>query len=273
MSLPALAFLIAVTVGPNGAVLLPALAPVGTEEGAPTGALAETVASLWVVSHDRDQWNWAFFLGAEEDVDLLRLQLGDRAGVAARLMPALRIPRLFLEKASYQADGRYRPVVTLAVDVGEYLFSAVLEAHVARRMAEDSVLASHMNARAGVLMASEPDEDREPAYRSALVAFGATALSVANELGRSQRRRRAKRDSLCRLLDQPRSLMTHWRDSVILGGVYPGVYERRSNGASVESIKSKAVLMAEDKQWFARAFLDVEWTGDPRHDFPWLCPP
>lgn len=251
-------------IGPNGVVLTPALAPAAVLAEVPPPALGETAATLWVVLHDVDDWPRAFFQrrGAPP--------MSASSARRARLLPALAVPRLFLYApyyyASYDRPGAAPLAVTaLPVDTASALYAALLEARLARLVeGGPPAVAAWLAVTAEARMADLPPAARGAALRGAVVDFAATLLGVANEIARSETRRRARGDSLCRLLDDPRTLFRRWRD-VFASPSFRGLY---GDGRA-----SREGLSAADKAWVVEHLLGVPWRGDPWADFAGLCRP
>ena len=178
-------------VGPNGYLLLPSLAPAEVRASLPADVFLPLASRLWIVYHERPEWPMALYLPAADEPADLSLPLV--AADAERLLPGLRVPRLFLY-APY-----YRPAVPAAdmpLDVAQYFFGALLEALL------DLAPPPDLDARAA-------GRGRE-GYVSALTAFGAHALSAAIEVRRSLARQRAAGKDPCRIVDHPATLFGLW---------------------------------------------------------------
>lgn len=253
--------------GPNGAELGAALRPPAVAPWLPVERLAALAAELWLVEHRHADWRMAFFLPPATPVAELGVAVLATDRGPSRLLPGLRLPRLFLYRPFYRREGVLQPVGAMPVDVAEHLFAALLDAWLERAVDDchGRGLGARLRRRAEATMADVPAAFRGEAYRRALVDFGAGALSVANEIARSDRRRRARGSSdLCRLIDRPGTLFGAWR------GVFAGAWPGRWRGPDGERI-SRGVLTAEDRRWLLREALGVAWNGDPRHDFAAMC--
>lgn len=264
--LAALALGLTLLIGPDGGTLEPALR--AAEKTLPVAPLIAELPRLWLVMHRRDDWPMAFYSSPGATVAGPAAALA-AAGDGSRLLPGLRLPRLFLYAPYYRpGDDPGRAIAEMPIDVADYFFRALIDARLERALAADAEAAVY-RARAGRVMAEVPAPQRLDAFREAVAAFAANALSVANEIARSHRRRRARGGDLCRLLDHPRTLFASWRERTFGDGGFPGLY-RRSGGGGVAFTRRS--LGHDDKAWAIRSVLGGAWTGDPRHDFAALCP-
>ena len=245
-----------IAIGPNGAVLAPAIR--WSEHLAmPEAVWLRAVSDLYVVTHERAAWPRAAYRPA-------RLPTPARARAGERWLPGLAVPRLVLYAPHYRTEHGFSPVADMAVDTASALFAALVAARLdgEGRLGGEAFSAS-LASRAGARFEDVPEAVRSASFYGALVDYGTTALGVANEIGRSQGRRRARGDTLCRLIDHPRTLFRRWRD---VFGAMP------FHGIWGDGQTTRAGLSADDKAWLVRVVLGLDWTGDPRRDFAAMCP-
>lgn len=164
----------------------------------------------------------------------------------------------------------------IPVDSASWLYGALIE--VALSDDERGDWRPEAALRAKTTMADVPLDQRTSVFLDAGTAFLGHALSIVHEVGRHERRRRARGASLCGHFEVRASLFGLWRSSVFGTGRYTGYY--RPETTPTEStpdvgagrwVESQSVLSVEDRQWWVRAFLDVDWSGDPSTDFAWVC--
>ncbi len=158
----------------------------------------------------------------------------------------------------------------LTVDLSEPYFHALLEAYLWGRLQQPAgELDAEIRLRATTTMTDVPSAHRLEAYVDALASFGAHLLSVANELDRSEQRRRARGSSLCSLVGQPLPLFRLW-ERVLGDGGYPGSYVDTATGDEVRM--SHGVLGGVDKRLLVERVLGVSWGGSAAVDLaPRLC--
>lgn len=252
-------------VGPNDGPLHAVLAA-GSRD-LPLAAVAPAVGRLWVVFHDRGEAPPAAYLAAEgNDLVMTALAAGGQGG--ERLLPGLRLPRLLLRRGWYGDERGPRPIPTLALDAAESLFGALLEARIDLGLPVAYRLEAE--ARAGVLFAEVPAAQRLAAYLEAVAGFVSHVLSVGHELARLVARGEAAGKDPCALADPPRLLFARWGEAFAAPD-FRAFY--RPEGAGPDAVATTKVgLEEEDKRWALRRLLGVEWTGEPRHDLPGLCP-
>jgi hypothetical protein len=245
---------------------------------APAGAFADLLAAAdgsWVVWHHHRDWARAFYSPPEEDVRALAVT---SAGAVERLLPGLRVPRIFLYVPTYRPGGTSSTgsaaLSEQAVDVAEHYFHALVELYLDRRLREPGSWFRRLaEARAAELMDEVPPAGRLPAYADAAADFAAHLLSIAHEIGRADRRAAARGTDLCGLLDPPRTLFALWRRS-IRSGVYRGRYRPafEPGAGATAAVESRRGLGEEDKRRILDELLHG-WTGDPARDFAGLCRP
>jgi hypothetical protein len=265
--------------GPNDAVLQTRLAATDALESrlVPWQTLAAGASPLWLVIADGLPSGPATYLPAKVLTPAELLWMGKGA---VRMLPALAVPRLLLDAdfvaTNTASSGRtswplLAPLETLPIDRAEPFLHALLEARLDRLSVVDGDAAAELRTRAAELFVELPQEQRESAYHAALADFGATLLTVAHEIGRQERRRRAAGASLCALLERPASLFGHWRRT--LGeSAFAGLWRRDAGGgAAPEWLPTTAVLAVADKRWLIGRLLGLPWTGDPTRDFAFLC--
>lgn len=234
--------------GPNGHLLLPALAPAEVRAALPADAFLPLASRLWVVYHEHPEWPMALYLPAADDPADLSLHLF--AADAERLLPALRVPRLFLYAPYFR---RPAPAVDMPLDVAQYLFGALLEALF------DLAPPADLDAQAA-------GRNRE-GYVSALAAFGSHALATAVELRRSLARQRAAGKDPCAIIDHPATLFGLWR-GIFTTEEYRG--QIRLDGKPPRWALGPPITES-DKAYFVERVFGGFWTGDPRRDFGLGC--
>ncbi len=213
---------------------------------------------------------------AREEAQRLQLVLHDYGEtVAAEYEPAAGTmpPRLRLYAPHYLRGVELRPVLDLTVDLAEPLFDALLESRLERELAlPQSDLAAELRRRAEATMVDVPARHRLAAYLDAQASFGAHVLAVANELDRSEARRRATGGSLCRVLDRPLPLVQLWERMLAGDGPYPGAYVDRGPHGETSVRFSRSTLTREDKRLLLERILRAPWTGAIAHDLePRYC--
>jgi hypothetical protein len=213
---------------------------------------------------------------AREEAQRLQLVLHDyRETVAAEYEPAAGTmpPRLQLYEQHYLRGVALRPVLDLQVDLAEPLFSALLESRLERELAlPQSELAAELRRRAEATMVDVPERHRLAAYLDAQASFGGHVLAVANELDRSEARRRAAGGSLCRVLDRPLPLLQLWERMLAGDEPYPGAYVDRGPHGETSVRFSRSTLTRDDKRLLLERVLRAPWTGGIAHDLePRYC--
>ncbi|MEO1084473.1 MAG: hypothetical protein AAFY88_09535, partial [Acidobacteriota bacterium] len=180
----------------------------------PWRAITEPSWPLWLAWHERPVLGAAVFISDEDWQSAQALLL---AGTD-RLLPHLSVPRLLLAPGHFRnPDGRFERLEGLKPDSAERLLNALLGAALDRRFRSDGAFARALEARADVTMADVPPAHRAAAYRMALVDFGAHIFSISHEIGRHQRRRLGRGETLCAVLDHPVSLFGLWRRALESG--------------------------------------------------------
>jgi hypothetical protein len=191
------------------------------------------------------------------------------AAPMARYLPATSSAgeRLQLHGPFYLRGATLVPVAEMPIDIAEYYFNALLEAHLQRQIGHPgTALGREIRQRAAATMTDVPLEHRVEAYVDALASFGSHLLSVANELERKHVQR-ASRGGLCPLLDRDVPLLRLW-ERIFSSARYPGAYL-----AAAGSVRwSRAVLTARDKQLMLESVLGSEWNGSVHQDLaPRYC--
>ncbi|MCG8455609.1 MAG: hypothetical protein MI919_04955, partial [Holophagales bacterium] len=163
---------------------------------------------------------------------------------------------------------------SLAVDGVEPLLRVLLEASLERWAGGGDPRGAVLALRAERLHTDLPPEERLDAHLSALVDYGSTLWGIAHEIGRQERRRRARGEGLCGLLGHPATLFGHWRRTV---QETPFAGHVRRVGAPAARRDAwgftRSVLAAADKAWLAQELLGGPVSGDPTLDFAFLCQP
>lgn len=269
--LAALVFTLGLSIGPNGYLFHQQLAPPARAGVLPTADLGRFSRRLWLVWHERDGAPPALYAPPDTPTAGLALLLGSDG--AARLLPGLQVPRIFLYAPHYRAaEGGVRPPAQMAVDTADHYFHALFEAYLQLELAVlDAPLRSALEQRAASRMQDVPPDQQLAAYLGALTAFGGHLLAVANEIERSEIRRRARGSTLCGLFQRPGTLFTRWRE-VFTTLPFSGDYRRRgTDGRPSRRVASRATLTPDDKRFFVRDLLGSDWTGMPEQDFARLC--
>jgi len=179
--------------------------------------------------------------------------------------------RLVLYAPAYLRGLELRPVLDLTVDLCEAYFHALLEGYLLHHMAQPGdALGAELRRRAAITMTDVPAAQRYAAYLDAQASFGAHLLAVANELDRSERRRRAAGSSLCASLSRPLPLFVLW-ERVLGDDPYPGAYVTVAPGG--EEVRfSRSTLGRGDKRLLVERVLRAPWRGSAAADLaPRLC--
>ena len=174
--------------------------------------------------------------------------------------------RLALYAPFYLRGPDLVPVVDMPVDVSEYYFHALLEAHLRRQLGRaGGEVSQHIRARAPAVMTDVPPDRRVEAYVDALASFGAHLLAVANEFERKDAQRRS-RGGVCPLLGRRLPLTELW-DRMFAGEPYAGDY---FSGGRVAT--SRSVLAPADKAFLVGSVLGSGWRGSVSNDLgPRYC--
>ncbi len=258
----ALILLVLATFGPNGHVLLPALAPQGESRGLPVDAFLTLTPLLWVVFHEVPELPMAAYQEGASAPDLaLHFLAADPK--TERPLPRLRVPRLFLYAPYYRRGAQLDAAGDMPLDVAQHFFSALIEALF------DLAPPAGVDQRAAEHGAALPATARRTAYVSAAAEFGSHALSVATELSRSLERQRTAGKDPCRLVDHPATLFGLWR-RVFTTNEYRGQYPADDSGR--RRWVQGPPLSPGDREHFARQVLGGSWSGDVRRDFALDCP-
>ncbi|MEO1367589.1 MAG: hypothetical protein AAFX50_10470 [Acidobacteriota bacterium] len=238
----------------------------------PWQAIAEPSWPLWLVWHERPVLGAAVFIPDDDWNSTQALLL---AGTD-RLLPQLSVPRLLLAPEHFQGpDGSLGALEELKPDSAERLLNGLLGASMDRRARSDAAFARDLAARAAVTMADVPRPFQVQAFRAALVDFGAHIFSISHEVGRHQRRRLGRGETLCAVLDHPASLFGLWRRA-LESGEYFGYRPVSAEGSQTRGfgtgrwVRTRGLLDRGDKDWLLGQ-LGVEWSGDPAEDFSFLC--
>lgn len=206
---------------------------------------------LWIVFHDHQDWNKAFYLPAETP-----------ALPVEGSLPALALPRLYLYRPYYLAAGRLKDFKDFPVDTGSAFFTALLEKVAREKLVEGGLAAA--KARADQLLPEVEEGQRLEVYGETLAEFAGHLMSIANEIGRAKRRG----IDLCPR-EQPIPLLEHWRrafDQTQFFGTY-------SPPGSFEAVATRNGLEREDKIFAAKELLKrPRWKGDPLADLG-VCRP
>lgn len=266
--LAALLLTLVANFGPNGGwVLLPHLDPPEVRRRLPVEAFLDLAPRLWVVHHEvRDQM-MAFYSPAEgeegSEVTVAAWRLVSADSRTERLLPDLRVPRIFLYAPYYRPEGRPLSALEMPLDVAQYFFSALIEASL------DLAPPPGLGERAEEYGRGIPAAERRGAYVSALSQFGSDLLSAAGELRRSLARLRAAGKDPCRAVDFPGTLFAHW-DRMFTSVEYRGLY--RPAGAPPGTWTLGPPLAPADKAFLLDDLLGGFWAGDVRRDFELDCP-
>lgn len=213
---------------------------------------------------------------AREEARSLQLVLHDYAEtVNAEYEPAIGTApaRLHLYARHYLRGVELRSVLDLPVDLAEGLFHALLASRLERELSlPKSELAAELRRRADSAMLDVPPRHRLEAYLDAQASFGAHALAVANELDRSEARRRAAGGSLCPLLGRPLPLLQLWERMIAGDEPYPGAFVERGPHGEARVRFSQSTLGRDDKRLLLDRLLRAPWTGAIAHDLaPRYC--
>lgn len=264
-------------IGPNGWWIDARLGAADDPQRAlvPTEWLADTTDSLWLVFHQQDGWQMAFYLEpGSEEMAWARAMPAQASGRFERLLPQLEVPRLFLRADVYRS-GQGSEIAalvdpsTLAVDSAEIFYNALLDAHL--HLGGSEAWTEGSGQRAATTMDRVPESHRDEAFRSAALDLGSHVLSVASEIRRLAQRRDPA--ALCAVLNHPATIFAAWRRA-FGDGQFPGRWQKPGDpetGRPGQWVTSRDVLTADDRRWFVRSVLGASWTGDPRHDFAALC--
>lgn len=232
-------------IGPNGEVLLPAL-----DRSLPVRAFTEFTPRLWVVLHHNRDLPMAFYSPAERRDPSFWLRVKDPD--MERLLPGLRVPRIFLYAPYYRPGARLSSATEMTVDVAQYFSETLLEAF---------------------FDLSPPDgfEERAqhygPGYISALAQFGSDVFSIAVELRRSLQRQRAAGKDPCVVASHPATLFSRWQ-RIFTTAPYRGLYDPPGHGPA----RLGPPLSRGDKSFLIdKAFANF-WAGDLQRDFGLDCP-
>src|SRR4051812_17967056 len=169
--------------------------------------------------------------------------------------------RLTLYAPDYLRGFELKPVLDMPVDLCENFFYALLDAHLRRQIGlPPSALGRELRRRAELTMSDVPHPHRVEAYLDAQASFGAHLLSVANELDRSELRRRRAGSSLCRVMNRPLPLVGLW-EQIFGPAPYTGAYVRGGPRGEGRVYWSRASLTADDKRFLLTRVLHSTWTG------------
>ena len=186
---------------------------------------------------------------------------------------------LWLYEPHYPIDASGRLTVAAAPpDVVEYLGYSLLLAYLHRALADDPELASQIRRRAGAQAPAAsidgPPSERDgleragvvgdaelAAYVLATASFGSHLLSLANEIERSERRRRdSGRGGLCPMLRREEGLFSLWvaanSEQQFVGSAFD------QNGREVP-----VAIDAEDKKLIRDRVFGGFWAGSVARDF------
>jgi hypothetical protein len=180
-------------------------------------------------------------------------------------------PRLALHGPGYLHGLELRPLTELTVDLVEGYFHALLEGFLEHEVAAGSVLGQELRRRSATALPEVPAAHRLEAYLDAQASFAAHLLSIANELDRSETRRRAQGRSLCRHLGEPLPLFALWEQA--LGDApYVGAYVVRGPHGEEHVQFSVSGISREDKRLMVERVLRAPWSGSAAGDLrPRLC--
>ncbi len=239
-------------------------------------------ANARIIFHDQPDWAMAFYVPASAVSVAI-----SRQDVADEILPLGDVgrPRVFLYAPYYLKAAGLREASGMSVDVAEYYFHALLEARL-------DLVESHGGSpygrfvvgRAAEWMTDVPEAQRTSTYLDAVADFGAHVLSLVQEISRASQRSARSGDKpagseLCHLLAHPASLFALWRKS-LTQGAFVGWFEANESSsegtagpAGSQWVVSRQPLTWRDKEMFLREVLGQVWSGDPAHDFTWLCPP
>lgn len=244
--------------GPNGHQLAEPLARQDelARRMLPTAYL-ETLSRqpIYLVLHDQEDWPGAFSLMA-----------GQSALPGERALPGLEVARLYLYRAHYFEQGRLRKLEDLPVDLASGFFRATFELAMVQRFSE-AAFAEKVAKRAGELFPEVPAAQQAQVYAETQIEFAASLLSIAVEIGRSQRRALARGKTLCRLEGVNIPLFEHWRKTFTEASFH-GSYTPEGGTEAAFTRKS---LSIEDKKSALHELLGVQsWRGEVEADLR-LC--
>ncbi len=276
-------------IGPNHYYLNQAVASTDIVEIRimPWSRMIDGAGPLWLAFHDQRE-PLAIFLpssavdlghagGATHRPAAGLLAMSFLGAPPERFLPGLDVPRLVLSRAAFSRRlgdvPSFARLERLPVDAAESLSRSLGEAWLRRLSTTDSEAAAWIDRRAHELMAEVPSQHRTEVFASALVDFHAHILSIAHEIGRQYRRQPSDESSrergFCAQLEAERGLFGLWRKAHGDGG-YFGYKSADSETPGAIAGRTRAVLAPSDKRWWAE-FLGQSWTGDPVHDFGFLC--
>lgn len=205
---------------------------------------------IYLVLHDQEDWPGAFSLMA-----------GQSALPGERALPGLEVARLYLYRAHYFEQGKLRKLEDLPVDLASGFFRATLELAMVQRFS-DAAFAEKTTKRAGELFPEVPVAQQAQVYAETQVDFVANLLSIAVEIGRSQRRALARGKTLC-LEGVKIPLFEHWRKTFTEASFH-GSYTPEGGSEAAFTRKS---LNLEDKKSALRELLGVQsWRGEAPGD-------
>ncbi len=263
---------------PDGHLLARQLA--GSELMPALDQLLPAAETSWLVFHRQPAWAMAFYSPPEADLGSVERAAEEVLVEPERLLPGLELPRIFLNATYYGSRGEHADLAAVPIDVAENLYHALLDAYLDRQLREPtSTYLGLARTRAGALMAEVPEPQRLAAYLAAASDFGSHLLSIAHEIGRAERRARARGGNLCALLDPPRTLFVLWVASVETAS-YPGRYTVLSAGEAagaeevgpgIRQVTTRRGLERRDKELFLEHVLGGVWSGDAAADFRHLC--
>ncbi|MDY7094419.1 MAG: hypothetical protein SX243_15720, partial [Acidobacteriota bacterium] len=183
-----------------------------------------------------------------------------------------------LYEPAYRRDDQWIPPVELTVDAAEYLFNNLVLLYLEEEVRRASPFGRQLAARAQELLASLPEEVRQPAYLQAAADFASHALAVAGQLERSARRHQNRDSNVCRHKDAPWSLFGLW-DRIFTTTHYPASYHPAPSNDSDElaapqrAVTTDISLTSEDKELLRRYLFGDVWDGSKEHDLlPRYCP-
>lgn len=210
-------------------------------------ALAASLSIPAIVRwHENDGWSRAWY----EAVD-------PRAGGVVHL-----------SRRHYARGWGLRPIAELTVDDAEYLFRALLGARLEISVARQDPTGRTILAQSE-RMQSAPQAVRTEAYVDALASFGSHLLSMATEIGRKERARRAAGSSLCPRVSEDLPLLRLWT-AAFERGTFPGAFSTGPGGRGVAW--TSEVLTPAERRWLVDRILETGWVGDPAVDLePILC--
>ncbi len=236
--------------------------------------LRPAAAGSWLVFHRRSSWAMAFYSPPEADLGSVERAADEVLVEPERLLSEFELPRIFLFAPYYGSRDELADLAEVSIDVAENVYHALLEAYFDRECRDPaSAYLAAARQRTGSVMAEVPEPQRLAAYLAAASDFGSHLLSIAHEIGRADRRARARGGDLCALLDPPRTLFGLWAASVETAS-YPGRYAVLSageGGLGGRQATTRRGLERRDKELVLEHVLGGVWTGDPAADFGHLC--